>query len=173
MTIERMKEAGCMARIAILAAGAISAFGATAALAEDSPTPVRPFEHVSCKNQPNEIRVTIDNVKQSVGLMTIELYRDDPEGFLKKAGREYRVRYAARAPATEICLYAPTPGKWAVAAYHDVNANTDFDKNAFGLPAEPYGVSGNPKIRFGPPPIEEALVDVPESGASIEIRLKN
>jgi uncharacterized protein (DUF2141 family) len=131
-----------------------------------------PFEHVSCKGGPNEIRVTVKGVKKSVGLMTAELFRNDPEGFLNKKGRLFRVRYAAHAPVTQFCLEAPEAGQWAVVAYHDENANQKFDKGAFGLPVEPYGISRNPKMRLGPPPIEDALFDVDEGGAAVEIKLK-
>jgi len=131
------------------------------------------FNHVSCKGEPNEIRITVKNVKQSAGLMTAELYRNDPDGFLNKKGREFRVRYAARSPMTQFCLEAPAPGEWAIVVYHDANANQKFDKSAFGLPAEPYGLSRNPKVRLAPPPISEALFEVAEAGASVEIRLKD
>lgn len=134
---------------------------------------VAAFSHVSCKGEPNEIRVTVTGVKKSAGLMTAELFRNDPEGFLNKKGRLFRVRYAAHAPVTQFCLNAPEPGFWAVVAYHDENANRKFDKGALGLPVEPYGVSRNPKIRFGPPSVEEALFEVAETGASVEIRLKD
>lgn len=160
-----------MLRQAIIAAG-LACFSGAAALAADS-TATKSFEHVSCKGEPSEIRVTVKNVRQSAGLMTVELFANDPEGFLNKKGRLFRVRYAAHAPLTQVCVNAPGPGLWAMAAYHDVNANQKFDKNAFGLPAEPYGVSGNPKIRLAPPPIEETLFEVAETGASVEIRLKN
>lgn len=131
------------------------------------------FAHVSCKGQPNEIRVAVTNVKRSAGLLTAELYRNEPDHFLRKAGREYRLRFAANAPETRFCLTAPGPGKFAVAVYHDENANLKFDKNSFGLPAEPYGLSRNPKIRLAPPPISEALIDVREEGAVAEVRLKD
>jgi len=155
-----------MIRKAIIAAGLIGS--APAWGAQDAS-----FAHVSCKGEPNEIKVTITNVKKSAGLMTAELYRNDPDGFLNKKGRLFRVRYAAHAPVTQFCVVAPGPGQWAMGAYHDQNANRKFDKNAFGLPAEPYGVSRNPKIKLAPPPISEALFEVAETGASVEIRLKN
>ncbi|MFN0024769.1 MAG: DUF2141 domain-containing protein [Parvularculaceae bacterium] len=129
-------------------------------------------QHVSCKGEPREIAVRILNVKEGTGLMTVELYRNDPAGFLNKRGREFRMRFAARAPATEFCVTAPAAGQWAMVAYHDENANQMFDKNSFGLPAEPYGVSQNPKIRLGPPPIEKALFEVAETGATVEISLR-
>lgn len=129
--------------------------------------------HISCKGEPREILVRVVNVKESVGLMTLELYRNDPDGFLNKKGREFRQRFAAKAPVTEVCIHTPAAGQWAMVAYHDENANTTFDKNAFGFPAEPFGVSQNPKIRLAPPPIEKALFEVAETGASVEIRLRD
>lgn len=130
-------------------------------------------QHISCKGEPREILVRVVNVKESVGLVTLELYRNDPDGFLNKRGRELRQRFAAKAPATEVCVHAPVAGQWAMVAYHDENANEKFDKGTFGIPVEPYGVSQNPKIRLAPPPIEKALFEVAETGATVEISLRN
>jgi uncharacterized protein (DUF2141 family) len=130
-------------------------------------------QHISCRGEPHEILVRVVNVKESVGLLTVELYRNDPDGFLNKRGREFRQRFAARAPATEVCVHAPAAGQWAMVAYHDENANQKFDKGALGLPVEPFGVSQNPKIRLAPPPIEKALFEVAETGATVEIRLRD
>ncbi|NJR31436.1 DUF2141 domain-containing protein [bacterium] len=129
--------------------------------------------HMSCKGEPREILVRVVNVKKSIGLMTVELYRNDADGFLNKRGREFRQRFAARAPVTEVCLHAPAAGQWAMVVYHDENANEKFDKGTFGLPVEPFGVSQNPKIRLAPPPIEKALFEVAENGATVEIGLRD
>jgi len=73
---------------------------------------------------------------------------------------------------TKICLKAPESGAFAMSAYHDENANQKFDKNAFGLPAEPWGLSNNPKVRLAPPPVEKALFTVSaDGGAQVHIRL--
>ncbi|MFN3959256.1 MAG: DUF2141 domain-containing protein [Parvularculaceae bacterium] len=130
-------------------------------------------QHLSCKGEPHEILVRVVNVKKSAGLMTIELYANDPDGFLNKRGRLSRHRFAASAPATEVCIHAPEAGQFAMVAYHDENANEKFDKGAFGIPVEPYGVSQNPKIRLAPPPIEKALFEVAETGATVEIKLRD
>jgi len=156
-----------------LAAAAIALAPAAAVAQPEPAAPAGVHTHLSCKGEPREIAVRVVNVKDSVGLMTVELYRSDPEGFLNKKGREFRVRFAAKAPVTEFCIHAPAPGQWAMVAYHDENANQKFDKGAFGLPVEPFGVSQNPKIRMAPPPIEKALFEVAETGASVEIRLRD
>lgn len=130
------------------------------------------FDHVSCTGAPNEIRLVIDGLNDSVGLVTVDLYINDNNGFLKRAGRVKQRRAAAKAPYTALCLAAPEPGEYAIAVYHDKNANKTFDKNPFGLPAEPWGISNNPKVRFAPPHVEEALFPVdPENGAAVAITL--
>jgi uncharacterized protein (DUF2141 family) len=105
--------------------------------------------------------------------VTADLFKDDEAGFLYREGRVGRARFAARAPVTEFCLQAPSAGSFAIAVYHDRNANLKFDKNSFGMPAEPYGISNNPTIRFAPPKVAEALFPVAPGGAIVEIDLRN
>lgn len=129
------------------------------------------FEHVSCSGAENEIRVIVTGVKDNTGLVTADLFPNREDGFLRKRGRILQVKFAAKAPMTKFCLTAPEPGLFAVSIYHDENANGDFDKNAFGLPAESWGLSNNPKVRFGPPPVEAALFEVTAEGARVHIKL--
>lgn len=139
-----------------------------AAAKEEEPKP-----HMSCTGAPNEVRIVIDGVKKSVGLITAELYKNDEATFLSKEGRELRMRVAARAPVTEFCIHAPAAAGYAIAVYHDKNANQKFDKGPLGLPAEPYGVSNNPQMRMKPPAIAEALFHVADNGTMVEIQLRN
>lgn len=131
-----------------------------------------PLDHVSCTDKPNKIRVTITNVKESIGLMTADLYPSDTVDFLEPPGRTLQVKFAAKAPSTEFCLYAPSPGDYSIAVYHDENANGKFDKGAFGIPVEPWSITGNPRIRFSAPPIEKTLFTVPAEGASVSLKLR-
>ena len=144
---------------------------AGAAAADDDARP--DTDHMSCSGAPFEIRVKIVDVKESFGLVTVDLYRPDNEVFLKGPGRIVKARFAARSPSTEVCIHAPSAGPYAIAVYHDRNANKRFDKKAFGLPAEPYGVSNDPPMRFGPPHVDEALFEVSDAGADVLIDLRN
>jgi len=78
------------------------------------------------------------------------------------------------APESQTLLGSPT--RWAVSAHHDQNNNDQLDKNAFGIPTEPYGFSNNPKRGFGPPKFEEACFsigsDEPQEALRIEIRVQ-
>lgn len=144
-------------------AGALAAFSAPANAADD---------HVSCTGEPNEITIVITNVRENVGIVTVDLYENDSSTFLERAGRVGRVRGAAKAPVTTLCLRAPTQGDFALALYHDKNANKKLDRGAFGIPSEPWGLSNDPKVTFGPPDVSAALFSVAESGVSVEVTLK-
>ncbi|MEM9618349.1 MAG: DUF2141 domain-containing protein [Pseudomonadota bacterium] len=130
------------------------------------------FEHVSCTGAENEIRVIVRDVKKSVGLITADLYSNNNETFLRGGeGRVKKVKYAARAPVTRFCITTPESGDFAMAVYHDRNANGKFDKTGLGLPDEPWGISNNPKVRFAAPHVERALFQVSEAGATVDIKL--
>lgn len=173
-----------MSRIHFLTAAAIVAL-TIPAFAQDSGTPessekdeatatqvVPAFEHVSCRGKSNEIRVVIKGVDKAVGLIAADLYPNVQEGFLKRAGRITQVRFAAKSPMTAFCITAPDDGDYAIAIYHDENANGNFDKTGLGLPKEPWGISNNPKVRFKAPTVDEATFPVSESGAAVEIKLR-
>ena len=58
--------------------------------------------------------------------------------------------------------------EYAVAVFHDINDNGILDKNALGIPVEPYGFSRNARARFSAPPFEDAKIELKEE-QSIEI----
>ena len=152
----------------VLGAGATASAEMTATSVADFQ-----FDHVSCSGAKSEIRVRVTDVKESIGQIVADLYRNDEDGFLKREGRVQQVRFAAKSPTTHFCFKAPGPENYAIAIYHDENANKSFDKGAFGIPAEPYGISNNPKLRFRAPTVDEALFEVASDGANVEINMRN
>ena len=110
-----------------------------------------------CGQSPDEIVVRVSNLRSDAGNVVAELYPDDPANFLKGRARIERAFQPAVAQGTvDVCLTAPEPGTYAVAVYHDENANVKFDKNWIGLPIEGYGISNNPTFFLGPPAFDEA-----------------
>jgi uncharacterized protein (DUF2141 family) len=63
-------------------------------------------------------------------------------------------------------------GVYAVAMFHDRNANGKMDKNSMGIPKESYGHSNNARGIFGPPDFAKAKFDLDSSDKQIEIKLK-
>ena len=117
------------------------------------------------------IQVVAQQLRSSDGLLTVELYDDNPEGFIKKSGRIKRVRVGATEGQTEMCLTAPGPGRYAVGVYHDENANKKFDKNFLGIPTEGFGVSNNPGFDFGPPSHEDSAFELDGQPLRLEIKV--
>ncbi len=67
---------------------------------------------------------------------------------------------------------AQGPGRIAIAAYHDENANTRLETNLLGMPAEGYGFSNGAKAGyFGPPAWEDAAVAVGGSPVTLSLEL--
>lgn len=111
----------------------------------------------ACTQGPNEIVVRVSNLRSDMGNVVAVLYGNDPPNFLKRGTKLEKSWLPASTEGTvDICLTAPQPGLYAVAVYHDENANIKFDKNWLGLPSEGYGISNNPTIFLGPPTFDEA-----------------
>ena len=63
-------------------------------------------------------------------------------------------------------------GIYAVAVYHDRNANGKMDKNFLGIPKESYGHSNNVGGSFGPPSFDKAKFEFGSPDKQITIKLK-
>ena len=111
----------------------------------------------ACAQSSDEIVVRVSNLRNDAGNVVAVLYGNDPPNFLKRGTKleKYWQPVAGRG-TVDVCLTAPEPGTYAVAVYHDENANVKFDKNWIGLPVEGYGISNNPTIFLGPPSFDEA-----------------
>ena len=143
-----------------LAAAALGS--ATPALAQD------------CTGKPSDTKlfVTVSNVRASTGLIAVTLYADDRSKFLAKRGSIYVGRVPASAPVTRVCIHLPSPGTYALAVYHDMDANRKFKRSSLGLPAEGYGFSNNASTFLGLPSFRSVRFTAPRSGAETAVRLK-
>jgi uncharacterized protein (DUF2141 family) len=88
-----------------------------------------------------------------------------------EAGCPWGASRPARTPTEEVVFEDVPPGRYAVAAYQDVNGNGELDKVPPGIPTEPYAFS-NDVGRLAPPSFERALVEVGEGRTVISVRLR-
>jgi len=126
-----------------------------------------------CTGTPSATRlfVDVDNVRSSQGLIAVTLYTDDRRKFLAKRGSLYVGRVPARQGRTRVCIHVPKPGVYALAVYHDADADRTFDRTSLGLPDEGFGFSNNPPTFFGLPNFDRVRLRVARSGLSTTIRL--
>jgi len=116
--------------------------------------------------------IQVGQLKSNQGEVAVTLYPSDSHRFMAPRGKLMRVRVKATTPVTNACFYLPQPDTYAVAVYHDVNANRDFDRNVVGLPDEGFGFSNNPPTKIGVPTFEAARFRAGAGDTTLRIRMR-
>ncbi|HEX4890266.1 MAG TPA: DUF2141 domain-containing protein [Alphaproteobacteria bacterium] len=103
------------------------------------------------------LQIQIAGLRSAKGNVTIMLYGDRDEDYLKKGKRLARVRVPAQMGEVSFCLPVPAPGSYALSLYHDEDGNKKLTKNWLGLPTEGYGFSRNAAVSYRLPQLDEAV----------------
>jgi uncharacterized protein (DUF2141 family) len=130
--------------------------------------------YAACEGRASDTRlnVRVTSVPLAKGQMAVTVYPDDARRFLAPKGRLLRVRPPATAPVSNACFNLPGPGFYAIAVYHDVNADSDFNRTIIGLPAEDFGFSNDPSTATGLPAFRAVRFRVAPGDNTISIMLK-
>lgn len=104
------------------------------------------------------LRITVMGVRSAMGTITLMLYGDRDEDFLKKGARLARIRVPAARGRVEACMSVPKPGSYAISLYHDEDGNKKLTKNWFGLPVEGYGFSRDAAVTYRLPELDETVI---------------
>jgi uncharacterized protein (DUF2141 family) len=128
----------------------------------------------ACAGRPsaNRLTVQVNGVRASQGQVAVTLYPDDSKRFLAPKGKLLRQRVKAVAPSTTACFYLPAAGTYAIAVYHDANADTDFNRNSLGMPTEGFGFSNDPSTRLGLPSFNSVRFTVRGGESRISIQMR-
>jgi uncharacterized protein (DUF2141 family) len=131
----------------------------------------------------SELRITVEGIRSPDGTILIGLYDSlesftraielsDKDGFLNDPNRFAAVALKANAAMkSAVVLTNLDPGQYAIILFHDENGNGKLDKNALGVPTEPYGFSNNVRGFLGPPAFEAAIMEVNVGDKAIHIAL--
>ncbi len=84
--------------------------------------------------------LTVEGLKSSEGKLQVGLYRED--GFPSKGSEIVGTTVDAKAGDMTVRLGGVEPGRYAAAAFHDLDGDGELDRAWYGLPKEPYGFSG-------------------------------
>jgi len=71
----------------------------------------------------------------------------------------------------ELLFRSLPPGRYALAVFHDENANRKLD-TFLGVPREGFGFSRNPTIRFGAPRFDKVTIELAPGFARTSVRLQ-
>lgn len=115
---------------------------------------------------PLTVRVT--GVSDDRGQVRVDVC--GPSTFLR-GGCEFSVAAPAVKGETLVLLPDVPPGRWAIQAYHDRNADREVDRGPLGIPREAVGFSRAPPIGLRGPSFTRAAFehDGPET---VSVRLR-
>ena len=117
-----------------------------------------------------DLELKVENVREPVGDLRVGVYASADE-YRKTAVKEIKTPAAGNPVATRIPGLAA--GDYAIAIYHDRNANQKLDSNMLGIPKEPYGFSGTSRSLTGPATWEQARFSLPAEGGAVTIQLSD
>ena len=105
------------------------------------------------------------------GLLAVAVYRD-AEAF-RRSERPIASRTIPRTgTVTTVTFTGLAPDRYAVAAFHDTDANGRLTLWPIGLPKEAYGFSNDARGQFGPPRFDAASFPLGPSGTSVSFALR-
>jgi uncharacterized protein (DUF2141 family) len=104
----------------------------------------------------NVIHVDVAGLRNDKGQVMCALY-SSAEGFPKDGNKALKQVKAPISNGHATCDFSGIgPGTYAVAVFHDENANGKMDTNFVGMPREGVGASNDAQGHFGPPPFDKA-----------------
>jgi uncharacterized protein (DUF2141 family) len=107
-----------------------------------------------------DLTVEIQHITADAGPVMVAVY-DKAEDFPAPQKGLTGQAIEAHGDSAVAIFHGLAAGRYAVAAYQDLNRNGKLDKNFLGLPTEPYGFSKDARGSLGPPSFDAAAVDVP------------
>lgn len=118
-----------------------------------------------------ELTVVVSAVRSDQGRVRVALW-DSAEGFTDDELSIDGENVAAAKGEVTLQFDGLRPGRYAFAAYHDENANGEFDLTWIGLPGEGLGFSNDARIFLGPPSFEAAAVELAGGRQTVRIGLR-
>lgn len=121
--------------------------------------------------QTGKVVLEIDNVQTNKGgELSAAIFNGN--NFLKN-GKELAKAVKDVSTSRMIMVFDDLPaGDYAFVAYQDIDRNKVMKTNFIGYPKEPWGISNNPRILFGPPSFAESKVRVSANQTTtVSIRL--
>ncbi len=119
-----------------------------------------------------DLAITISDLRSTEGDVHIALY-DDPQRFPDSDGMIDELRLSITTSSVTATFTGLAPGRYAIAAYHDENANHEFDQGLFAIPLENYAFSNGATVFFAAPSFDEAAFTVAIEGSRQTVSMGN
>jgi uncharacterized protein (DUF2141 family) len=112
------------------------------------------------------VRVQIHGIRNTNGDIACAIF-NAAEGYPEESTKAYKFTRMASPGNSAICQFHDIPpGTYAVAVFHDENANGKLDKNFLGIPREGYGASNNVRPKMSAPAFKDTAFSVKAGGTT-------
>jgi len=123
------------------------------------------------KGQTGKVIVQIENIQSKKGGdICVAIF--NKSSFLKTGKELVKLTRQVTSSKLDFEFDNLSAGEYAFVAYQDIDRNKNMKTNFIGYPKEPWGISNNPRILFGPPSFDESKIKVvANQTATVNIRL--
>ena len=117
-----------------------------------------------------DLEVRIEGLRSAEGNVSIALHRPTADAkFPDDAGVIAAISRLATAGSMRVIFTDLPVGDYAVAAFHDADADGELARNILGMPTEGYGFSNGARGFLGPPRFDAAAVTVGDGASQLSI----
>lgn len=120
--------------------------------------------------QTSAVEVDLEGLRNSKGVIQACVFRERRHFPDCKADPQ-AIRQSVSARAGRLMFTDLPPGEYAVALFHDENANGKLD-TLFGIPREGFGFSRNPVVRFGAPRYDQVSIELAPGFTRIRVKVQ-
>ena len=116
------------------------------------------FAQPAVESSAASVTVTFTGLKSPGGALMVALF--DSEAAYSGGQPARAVRIAADSATPQAVFSGLKPGRYAIKAFHDVNADGKLNTNPFGAPVEPHAFSNNAHADMAPASWNDAAFTV-------------
>jgi uncharacterized protein (DUF2141 family) len=117
-----------------------------------------------------DLTITVTGVRSASGNVRVALF-DQEAAFPDSEKARTPLQVRAAEGAVKLTVKDLPPGRYALAAFHDENANGKLDRNFIGIPKEGYGFSNDARGMAGPPKFAAAAFTVGAANQAVSLVL--
>jgi uncharacterized protein (DUF2141 family) len=118
------------------------------------------------------LTLELSGLRNTEGLLRVALF-DSAEGYPGDSSQAIRSASLPITAIPQLVTFEDLPfGSYAVAVFHDENADSQMNVNKLGIPIEGIGFSGNPRLWKGVPSFERVEFELTRDNTIVPIQLK-
>jgi uncharacterized protein (DUF2141 family) len=117
-----------------------------------------------------DVTVTIDQIESAQGKVYVTLW-GSKETWLDDQKSLQNIGESAAVGSVTFVMHDVAPGRYAIATFHDENANGQMDFNFIGYPTEGYAFSRDIRPFLSAPSFESCAFDVGIDDAALTIHM--